>query len=84
MIGYVFTWGVEGFETDVAPAVEEGCYLNFEKAFQHLVEINKDWIDEDFLKNSSSKTVEDYCKKYCINTDPYIGTYAMNKIEIYE
>lgn len=40
MKGYIFTYGVDGFGADVAPANEEGCYLNFEKAFAHLVELN--------------------------------------------
>ena len=26
MKGYVFTYGVDGFGADVAPAYEEGCY----------------------------------------------------------
>lgn len=45
MKGYVFTYGVDGFGADVAPANEEGCYLNFEKAFAHLVELNHTEID---------------------------------------
>lgn len=45
MKGYVFTYGVDGFGADVAPAFEEGCYLNFDKAFAHLVELNHDRID---------------------------------------
>lgn len=40
MKGYIFTYGVDGFGADVAPAHEEGCYLNFEKAFAHLMELN--------------------------------------------
>ena len=44
MKGYVFTYGVDGFGADTAPAYEEGCYLNFDKAFAHLVELNHDSI----------------------------------------
>lgn len=44
MIGYVFIYGVDGFGEDTAPAYEEGCYLNFDKAFAHLIELNHDAI----------------------------------------
>lgn len=44
MKGYVFTYGVDGFGADVAPAYEEGCYTNFSKAFAHLIELNHDNI----------------------------------------
>ena len=40
MKGYVFTRGVDGFGADVAPAYEEGCYLDYDKAFKHLCELN--------------------------------------------
>ena len=41
MKGYVFILGVDGFGEDTCPATEEGCYLNYNKAFQHLVELTK-------------------------------------------
>lgn len=41
MKGYVFTYGVDGFGADVAPAYEEGCYLDYDKAFAHLCELNE-------------------------------------------
>lgn len=44
MKGYVFTYGVDGFGADTAPAFKEGCYLNFDKAFMHLVELNHDAV----------------------------------------
>lgn len=47
MKGYVFTYGVDGFGADTAPAYEEGCFLNFEKAFAHLVELNHEKILAD-------------------------------------
>ena len=36
MIGYTFVYGVDGFGADVAPAYEEGVFLNYEKAFAHF------------------------------------------------
>lgn len=42
--GYVFVVGVDGFGQDVAPAIEEGIYFDFDKAFQRLVELNHNGI----------------------------------------
>ena len=42
--GWVFTYGVDGFGADTAPAYEEGCYLDFDKAFKHLIELNHEAI----------------------------------------
>ena len=51
MKGYVFTYGVDGFGADVAPAHEEGVYLNFDKAFAHLVELNhKQVVNSSFYE----------------------------------
>ena len=46
MTGYIFTFGVDGFGMDTAPAIEEGCYLNFNEAFKHLMKLNH----EEYLK----------------------------------
>ncbi len=40
MKGYVFTYGVDGFGADTAPAYEQGCYLDYNKAFRRLCELN--------------------------------------------
>jgi hypothetical protein len=40
MTGYAFVYGVDGFGADTAPALEEGVYLDFDKAFEHLVKLN--------------------------------------------
>jgi len=40
MKGYVFTYGVDGFGADIAPAHEFGVYLDFEKAFAKLIKLN--------------------------------------------
>lgn len=60
MTGYVFTYGVDGFGADVAPAYEEGCYLDYDKAFQHLCKLNA-----RALKNSGRVFYEEgYGKDY--------------------
>lgn len=45
--GWIFTYGVDGFGADTAPAYEEGCYLDFDKAFKHLMKLNHKSILED-------------------------------------
>lgn len=40
MVGYVFTFGVDGFGADVAPAYTEGVYLDYDAAFEHLCKLN--------------------------------------------
>lgn len=40
MTGWVFTYGVDGFGMDTAPAHEQGVYLDFDKAFKRLCELN--------------------------------------------
>lgn len=49
MKGYVFTYGVDGFGADVAPAHEIGVYLDFEKAFAKLVELNHKAVKKGFI-----------------------------------
>ena len=51
MKGYVFTMGVDGFGEDTAPAHEFGVYLDFNKAFKKLVELNHEVIKKyDFYE----------------------------------
>lgn len=57
MKGYVFTYGVDGFGADTAPAFEEGCFLNFDKAFAHLIELNHKRI---LIDNSFGFYEEEY------------------------
>ena len=45
MTGWVFTFGVDGFGADTAPAHEEGVYLNFDKAFARLCELNSKQLE---------------------------------------
>lgn len=119
MKGWVFTYGVDGFGADVAPAHEEGLYLNFDKAFKRLCELNKQLFNdneidfyekgygEDYypendieLKNAEESenwelfeklmekhkitNLEEICKTHFVNTDPWIGSYAIEEIEIFE
>jgi hypothetical protein len=50
MKGYVFVCGVDGFGADTAPAHEIGVYLDFDKAFKKLVELNHEKI-QDYMAN---------------------------------
>ena len=51
MKGWVFTtFGVDSFGQDVAPAHEEGVYLNFKRAFQRLCELNSKLINRPFFE----------------------------------
>ena len=38
---YVFTYGVDGFGADTAPAYEAGIYLDYDKAFSKWMELEK-------------------------------------------
>lgn len=78
-VGYVFTYGVDGFGADVAPATEEGFYTDFDKAFQRLVELNHEEIKKncDFFKKD-----EIAINKQFINEEPWYGMYAIEEIEI--
>lgn len=46
MKGYVFVYGIDGFGADTAPAHEIGVYLDFDKAFKKLVELNHKEIQD--------------------------------------
>lgn len=50
MKGYVFTYGVDGFGADTAPAHEIGVYLDFDKAFKKLVELNHTELENDMAR----------------------------------
>lgn len=62
MTGYVFIFGDGDY---MYPAIEEGCYLDFQKAFNHLVKLNTDCI-----KNSNLVFYEDgYDENCCPESD---------------
>lgn len=84
MKGYIFTFGVDGFGADVAPAIEEGVYTNYETAFYHLCELNKPRYKEYYFgKYRESKNIKKICKYMLEEYDePPIGMYLMQEIEI--
>ena len=43
--GYTFTYGVDGFGMDTAPAYEEGVYLDFSKAWAHFVNLTAQMLE---------------------------------------
>ena len=63
MTGYVFIYGVDGFGADTAPAHENGCYLNFKKAFNRLVELNHEKIKKNDYFIYEKGYGEDYYPK---------------------
>ena len=94
MIGYVFVYGVDGFGADTAPAHEEGVYLDYNKAFNHLVKLNKECMEHhprDFYTNRDEyngkllKNIKDICELIISEyEEPPYGFYSMEEIEIYE
>lgn len=65
MKGYAFIYGVDGFGEDTNPAYEEGVYLNYKKAFSHLVKLNTSAIknrDRDFYEDGYDPENEQYPK----------------------
>ena len=47
MTGYTFVYGVDGFGADVDPAYEEGIYLDYNKAYNHLKELTTQIIENE-------------------------------------
>lgn len=79
MTGYVFTFGVDGFGADVAPAFEEGCYLNFNKAFKHLIKLNHEMylqLREEAFKGNGNIEIE-LLKKDFLEIGDEIHAYAL-------
>jgi hypothetical protein len=81
MTGWAFTYGVDGFGQDVAPANEEGIYLSFNKAFARLCELNEKAVKGTYWENENMRK---FCEKNCINENPPIGLYAIEEVEIIE
>lgn len=67
MRGWVFIFGVDGFGEDVTPAHEEGIYLNFNKAFKRLCELNSKILNSKM--NHSSFFEEGYGGDYYPDDD---------------
>ena len=79
MIGYVFTFGVDGFGMDTSPAFEEGCYLNFNKAFKHLIKLNhKAYLQlrKEAFKGNGNTDIKQLKKDFLENGDE-IHAYAL-------
>jgi len=66
MKGYVFTFGYDDFGEDVAPAHEEGIYLNFDKAFKRLCELNSKMLNS---KKKSPFFEKGYSEDYYPDND---------------
>lgn len=60
MIGYTFVFGVDGFGADVAPAYEEGVFLNYEKAFAHFKTLTQKQLEKTGRKFYEEGYGEDY------------------------
>ena len=60
MKGYVFTYGVDGFGADVAPAYEYGCYLDYNKAFRKLCDLNAQTLADSDIVFYEEGYGEDY------------------------
>lgn len=83
MRGYAFIYGVDGFGADVAPALEEGIFLNYEEAFQKQLKLNDMWYDEEGYKTFGS--IEEAC--VAINNDvgdPPFDAYRIEPVKIIE
>lgn len=97
MVGFTFVYGVDGFGADVAPAYEEGFYLDFNKAFKKQMDLNKDIFEEeggfeyciydkptDEVECYTIKKLDEACIRLNTYNEPPIGWYQLVKIEIIE
>lgn len=78
MKAYVFCYGVDGFGADVAPAHEMGCYLDFNKALEKCMELNREEYEKCGFSN------DDRLVEICLSTEPLIDFYSIEEIEIIE
>lgn len=61
--GYAFIFGVDGFGANVAPAYEQGIYLNREEGFKHLCQLNQQALNETDFEFYEEGYGEDYYPK---------------------
>lgn len=95
--GYTFVYGVDGFGADVAPAYEEGIYLDFNKAWAHFIELTAralkahdgkfetwDWSkDPEFGEELILTKASEVAKYLWKNyTEPPFGWYLLVEVEI--
>ena len=83
MTGYVFTYGVDGFGADIAPAHEEGVYLSYESAFNHLCELNAP-LKDNYHGPDFNGDIKKICKHILKYEYPPLWMYSMEEIEIHE
>ena len=83
--GYAFVYGVDGFGADTAPALEEGIYLDFDKAFKHFCDLNKPLWKDNYFGDRKFENVEELCKyMYERDREPWLNMYLMVKVEIHK
>lgn len=83
MKGYAFVYGVDGFGADTAPALEQGVYLDFNKAFNHFCELNRPLWQKNYYNADNFNNVRDVCQYLYENCDePPLGMYLMIDVEI--
>lgn len=61
-----------------------GVYTDKEKAFKHLTKINKNGYKDWQEISGSKKTLEQFCKDFCIEHEPMYNCYSMYEIEVKE
>lgn len=89
MKGYTFGFRMRGFGVVINPAYGEGVYLNYDKAFAHLVELNaaqltvfeSPVLDDDDNQITDPEKVSRYIVE---KDDPPIGFYSIVEIEVHE
>ena len=92
MTGYTFVYGVDGFGADVDPAYEEGIYLDYNKAYNHLKELTTQIIENEiqdeiiYIDDHEYKRneIEAICQALTFNATPPFNFYAIIKVDIYE
>jgi len=77
MTGYAFILGVDGFGADNEPAYEEGIYLDYDKAFAHLKELNR-----KIMVDYSEDEIDALCHQQVNERWPEFNTYSMVEVEI--
>ena len=90
MKGYTFGFRMRGSGLVISPAYEEGIYLNYDKAFARLVELNaaqltvfgSPILDDD----DNPITDPEELSRYIVEEeeDPPISFYSIVEIEIHE
>ena len=93
MTGYTFVYGVDGFGADVAPAYEEGVYLDFNKAFKKFMELTKplmrehplyeDGYGEDYFPDEDKKLKSYYEHDDVENFEKELSKHIIKDVKEY-